>query len=164
MRPRERLPIAYRNLCYTAQTNSCILIHEKGACLEMLYRQAPEAKVARPNWTFLTNHGLVLTYIGSNPECTGLQIAAAVGVTERAVRSIVADLHAAGYITPQRIGRGTRYQVNTAMPLRHEHERAVTVGELLRLLQDAEERAADAEVEPRRASTAPADTKDIHSH
>lgn len=85
-------------------------------------------------WNFLTNHGLALTYIGRHPECTGLEIAQAIGITERAARKIVADLENAGYIERERIGRRNRYQVDTSLPLRHRGERAVTVGELLELL------------------------------
>lgn len=87
-----------------------------------------------PAWTFLTNHGLVLTYIGGHPDSTGLEIAHAVGITERAVRKIVADLQGEGYLEPEKIGRRNRYRINTTLPLRHRGERAVTVGELLELL------------------------------
>lgn len=93
-------------------------------------------------WTFLTNHGLVLTYVGTHPECTGLEIAFAVGITERAVRRILTDLQAEGYIQTERIGRRSRYQIRMEMPLRHQNERSATVGDLLRLLQSSEGRAA----------------------
>ncbi len=86
------------------------------------------------SWSFLTNHGLVLTYIGRYPDSTGLEIAQAVGITERAARKIVADLLAEGYIELEKVGRRNRYRLNTARPLRHPGERAVTVGELLGLL------------------------------
>ena len=42
-------------------------------------------------WSFLTNHALVLTYIDGHPESTGLQIAQAVGITERATRNLEAQ-------------------------------------------------------------------------
>ena len=87
------------------------------------------------SWNFLTNHGLALTYIGRQPECTGLEIAQAIGITERAARNIVADLEGAGYVQREKIGRRNRYQVDTSLPLRrHPAERTVTVGELLELL------------------------------
>src|SRR3990172_308204 len=86
------------------------------------------------SWSFLTNHGLLLTYIGRYPDSTGLAMAQAVGITERAVRTIVADLLAAAYIQREKVGRRNRYRLNTALPLRHPVERAATVGELLGLL------------------------------
>ncbi len=85
-------------------------------------------------WRFLTNHGLVLTYIGRYPDSTGLEIAQAVGITERAARKIVADLLAEGYIELEKIGRRNRYRLNAHLPLRHPAERTATVGELLGLL------------------------------
>jgi len=87
-----------------------------------------------PPWTFLTNHALVLTFIGRHPESTGLEVAQAVGITERAVRKIVDDLEVAGYIEREKVGRRNRYRVNPARPLPFPGERAVTVGELLHLL------------------------------
>ena len=87
-----------------------------------------------PEWTFLTNHGLVLTYIGNHRDSTGLEIAQAVGITERAVRKIVADLQSDGYIEREKVGRRNRYRVNSAQPLRYLGGQAVTVGELLGLL------------------------------
>lgn len=86
-------------------------------------------------WTFLTNHGLVLSFVGSHPECTGLEIGQAVGITERAVRRILTDFQTEGYIQTERIGRRSRYHIRTEMPLRHQHERSATVGDLIRLLQ-----------------------------
>ena len=47
------------------------------------------------SWSFLTNYALVLTYIGQRPDSTGVEIAGAVGITERATRKIIADLQAA---------------------------------------------------------------------
>lgn len=93
-------------------------------------------------WSFLTNHGLVLMYVGQHPDSTGRDIAEAVGITERAVRSIVADLRSAGYLEPERVGRRNRYRINASQSLRHLGERAVTVGELLELLWRDEEPAA----------------------
>ncbi len=85
-------------------------------------------------WSFLTNHALVLTYIGRYPDTTGLALAQAVGITERAARKIVADLLAKDYIQREKIGRRNRYRLNVSLPLRHPVERAATVGELLGLL------------------------------
>src|SRR5512142_2331339 len=86
------------------------------------------------SWSFLTNHSLVLTYIGRYPDSTGLEIAQAVGITERAARAIVADLLAENYIEREKVGRRNRYRLNIHLPLRHPAERTATVGELLGLL------------------------------
>lgn len=101
-----------------------------------------------PTWTFLTNHGLVLTYVGRHPESTGLGIAQAVGITERAARKIVADLEAERYIEREKIGRRNRYRINITLPLRHPGERTATVGELLDLLWREENLASPPEAHP----------------
>ena len=49
-------------------------------------------------WSFLTNHGMVLGLVPKQPRITGLQISQQIGITERAVRSIISDLDTAGYI------------------------------------------------------------------
>lgn len=85
-------------------------------------------------WSFLTSHGLVLVYVGGHPRSTGLEIAVAVGITERAVRKILVDLEAAGYIERERVGRRNRYRIETGLPLLRLGDQAVTVGELLHLL------------------------------
>ena len=63
-----------------------------------------------------------------------MEIAQAIGITERAVRKIMADLHAAGYIETEKIGRRNRYRVDTSRPLRRVGERDLTVGELLAIV------------------------------
>ena len=80
---------------------------------------------------FLTNDGLVLAYVSDHLESTGLEIANAVGITERSARQILANLQAAGYIQWEKVGRRNRYCVNAAQPIRLVGEREVTVGELL---------------------------------
>jgi len=87
------------------------------------------------SWTFLTNQALVLIHIGRRPDSTGLEIAAAVGITERAVRKIVVELQAAGYLEAERIGRRNRYSVDVHRPLRNSAEPQLTIGELLALVR-----------------------------
>lgn len=91
--------------------------------------QRPEA-----GWTFVTTHTLVLLCIARDPEVRMTDVAARVGVTERRVQSIVAELVTTGYVTRSRRGRRNRYEIDGARPLRHletEHRR---LGELLSLL------------------------------
>ena len=85
----------------------------------------------RASWTFLTNHAHVLVCLAEEPDIRGRDIAARVGITERAAQAIIADLAAEGYITRTREGRRNRYEVHAAAPLRHELEHDTTVGELL---------------------------------
>jgi predicted ArsR family transcriptional regulator len=88
-------------------------------------------------WTFVTNHGAVLALIGEHGQITAREIAQAAGITERAVRKIIADLEAEGYIDKTRVGRANVYRVNVHLPLRREDRRDVAVGELLTALSSA---------------------------
>jgi DNA-binding transcriptional regulator PaaX len=85
-------------------------------------------------WRFLTNHALVLAHLGQRPASTGLEIAQAVGITERAVRKILAELQGAGYIEVERIGVRNRYRVDVHRPLQEIGGRRLTVGELVALI------------------------------
>jgi DNA-binding IclR family transcriptional regulator len=84
-----------------------------------------------PGWTFLTNHGHVLVCIAKNADVRISEIAAQVGIGERAAQGIVTDLVEGGYVTRTRVGRRNHYMVNPTLPLRHPLERDHQVGELL---------------------------------
>jgi hypothetical protein len=86
------------------------------------------------SWTLLTGHGHVLVEIAGNPEARIRDIASVVGLTERTVQAIVADLEATGYLTRTRIGRRTRYTVNPDSQFRHSAQQGLRVGPLLALL------------------------------
>jgi hypothetical protein len=93
------------------------------------------------HWTFLSNHGQVLLSIAKNPHSTTRQIAGAVGITERATQSIIADLEEAGYLTRQRIGRRNDYELHLNMPLRHVNQEGHTVAEIFAPLLQNRRRA-----------------------
>jgi DNA-binding transcriptional regulator PaaX len=84
-----------------------------------------------PGWTFLSNHGHVLICLARYPNIPLRHVAARVGITERAVQRIVAELEGAGYLTRFREGRRNRYRIHRDEPLRHALERHHTVGQLL---------------------------------
>ena len=86
-------------------------------------------------WTFLTNHSHVLLCLVEDPEQRLRDVAERVGITERAVFRIVADLEEAGVITRRREGRRNQYEVHGDRPLRHAVEAHRTVGDLLGLLR-----------------------------
>lgn len=85
----------------------------------------------RSTWTFLTNHAHVMLCLVSDPELRLRDLAARVGITERAAQRIVAELVEGGYIERARVGRRNSYTVHLERPLRHPLEQAHTVGELL---------------------------------
>jgi DNA-binding transcriptional ArsR family regulator len=85
-------------------------------------------------WTFFTNHAMVLSFLAKHPRITARDASLAIGITERATRKIIADLDAAGYITKKREGRRIRYRINPELPLRHEMHQDTAVGEFLKVL------------------------------
>jgi len=89
---------------------------------------------SRAEWTFLTNHAHVLLCIAQDVEIRLRDLAAKVGITERAVQRIVSELEVTGYITRQRNGRRNRYQVHTQQPLRHTIEEHRSVKDLMQLI------------------------------
>ena len=82
-------------------------------------------------WTFLTNHAHVLLCVAENPNVRLRDVAAQVGITERAAQRIVTELEDAGYLEREREGRRNIYRLNTGMPLRHPLDRSHRIGELL---------------------------------
>lgn len=96
-------------------------------------RSKPAAPKAGP-WTFLTNHAHVLLCIARDPEARMREVANQVGITERAVQRIVAELEAAGYLVHERDGRRNRYEVRAAQPLRHPIEQHCRVAQLIKMV------------------------------
>ena len=85
-------------------------------------------------WTFITNHGLLLAYIAKHPQSTARAIASAVNLTERTVHKIIAELEAEKYIERRRVGRNNEYHINSRTRLRHETTLDVMVEDLIKLL------------------------------
>ena len=86
------------------------------------------------SWTLLTGHGHVLVEVARNPTARIRDISAVVGLTERTVQVVVADLEAAGYLTRTRTGRRTLYTVNRDSLFRHSAQEGLSVGPFLDLL------------------------------
>jgi MarR family len=85
-------------------------------------------------WTLLTGHGHVLVEIARNPKARIRDISPVVGLTERTVQAIVADLEAAGYLTRTRDGRRNLYTINSDSLFRHPAQEGHRVGPFLALL------------------------------
>lgn len=95
---------------------------------------------SKPRWTFLTNHAHVLVCISEDHSLRGRDIAERVGITERAVQAIIADLVADGYLTRHRVGRRNTYEVHADLPLRHPIEADHSAADLLGALGRARRR------------------------
>jgi DNA-binding IscR family transcriptional regulator len=95
-----------------------------------------------PAWTFLTNHAHVLLCVAGEPDTRVRDLATRVGITERAVLRILAELEEDGYITRTRIGRRSSYTINEDLPLRHAIEAHRTVHDLIQLGRPPRRRAS----------------------
>jgi DNA-binding MarR family transcriptional regulator len=103
-----------------------------------------------PTWTFLSNHAHVLLCIARNPEITMKSISELVGITERAVQRIVADLVQQEYLRRDKDGRRNRYTISAQKPLRHPIEAHRNVDSILELVLSKKERADMLESEENR--------------
>ena len=83
------------------------------------------------DWTFLTNHAVVLICIARDKRTRLRDIADCAGITERAAQSLVGDLCEAGYITRHRLGTRNFYEVHPELPLRDSIAPEMEAGELL---------------------------------
>lgn len=82
-------------------------------------------------WTFLTNHTHVLVCLYRNPEITLREVAVLVGITERMVQKIVAELVEAAYLEVTKVGRRNTYQITVDKKLRHPLESHRSIGDML---------------------------------
>lgn len=88
-------------------------------------------------WTFLSNHTHVLVCLAANSSGTLREVAAKVGITERAVQRIVSELEAAGVLHRERDpadARRNRYRIDADAALRHPLEAHCRIGDLLRMV------------------------------
>ena len=102
------------------------------ACLK--FPLGAHVMTSTSGWTFITNHGLVLSYIFHNARSTAREIANYIGVTERTTHKIISDLEQEGYIERRKAGRRNVYRVDPTLPLRHHTKQDVMVEDVLEAL------------------------------
>jgi hypothetical protein len=103
---------------------------------------AASKEPASAQWTFLSNHAHVLILLSRDPSVVLRKVALEVGITERAVQRIIADLEAGGIIEREKIGRQNHYRIRTGQHLRHPVESHCTIGQLLALVNNSDENSA----------------------
>ena len=79
-------------------------------------------------WELLSNHGKVLVCLARDPDVRVSEIAELVGIKERAVQRILAELRDDGLVESTRTGRRNRYRINRS---RREPWAEAPVGKLL---------------------------------
>ena len=93
-----------------------------------------EQPAEKTGWTFLTNHAHVLILLSQDASQVLREVALKVGITERAVQRIIADLELDGFIERERVGRKNHYRILTKRPLRHPIESHRTIGDLIAMI------------------------------
>jgi DNA-binding transcriptional ArsR family regulator len=81
-----------------------------------------------------------LLFIAHDPDARLRDLAAALDVTERTAYGIVVDLTEAGYVVKEKDGRRNRYHIQTHLLLRDSIGPERTIGEVLDLLADTQQR------------------------
>lgn len=112
--------------------------------VNMKSAQKPNSGGEVARWTFLTNHAHVLLCLAGQPDMVLRQVSAEVGITERAVQKIVAELEAAGLLIRHREGRRNVYSLKPNQPLRHPIEAHCTVEGLIQFVLHKKPSAAGA--------------------
>ena len=85
-------------------------------------------------WTFITNHGAVLTLVAERGQITAREIGYKLDLAERSVHRIITDLETDGYLEKHRDGRLNYYRVSKQKPLRRDDMHHVKIGNLLGVL------------------------------
>src|SRR4051794_13385586 len=91
-------------------------------------------------WEFLSNHAQALLCIADDPDVRLRDIAATVGITERAAHRIVDELVEDGYLSREKKGRRNHYAVKSHMPLRDPLVRDRKIADLLELFAGSDGR------------------------
>lgn len=95
---------------------------------------ASESSTKKTGWTFLTNHSHVIILLARQPDMVLREVASEIGITERAVQRIIADLEEDGFLIREKIGRQNHYRVVRDLPLRHPIEGHKFIGDLVDLI------------------------------
>ncbi len=95
----------------------------------------PHPAEKKIRWTFLTNHAHVLLMLSQDASLVLREVALKIGITERAVQRIIADLEQDGFIERKKVGRKNHYRILTNLPLRHPIEAHRSIGDLIALIR-----------------------------
>jgi predicted transcriptional regulator len=112
-----------RSTAHALATSTAKMADGRRACAQTQHR-----------WTFLSNHGHVLLLLGREQMVVLREVAERVGITERAVQRIIADLEQGGFLHREKVGRQNRYSIRPDRPLRHSIEAHRTIGDLMKIL------------------------------
>ncbi|MFT7172358.1 MAG: putative transcriptional regulator [Paracoccaceae bacterium] len=85
-------------------------------------------------WTFLTNHFHIIVSLSREPYSRIRDLSDEVGITQRAVQRILAELVEDKVLKVRKEGRRNFYTINRKKRLKHSLENKHSIGELLDIL------------------------------
>lgn len=85
-------------------------------------------------WTFLSNHCHILVALERDPTLRISDLAVAIGITQRAVQRILAELVEDNFLKVRKDGRRNIYSINRKKRLKHSLEKKSSIGDLLDVL------------------------------
>ncbi|MEP6870987.1 MAG: MarR family transcriptional regulator [Anaerolineaceae bacterium] len=89
---------------------------------------------ARPNWTLLSPHGLVLFFLAMNPHSTLREMSGLLELSERTLYTVIKDLSQAHMVRTGRVGRQNSYTVNADARFVHPAFAHLRLGDFLATL------------------------------
>lgn len=99
-------------------------------------------------WGLLTNHAYVLIHIAEHPKSTLREIAASVGITDRAALSILRALEQDAIIARQKEGRRNSYTLDIEALMSHRSHGRYSVEQIASALMAIAGRMPGADVPP----------------
>ncbi|MGJ8638764.1 MAG: helix-turn-helix transcriptional regulator [Opitutaceae bacterium] len=87
-------------------------------------------------WNLISNHASVLILLSRDGNQPLRQVSYTIGITERAVQRMVADLEEAGYLTRERKGRQNTYNIHREALISHPLLRGISLGAFLDLCNE----------------------------
>ena len=93
-----------------------------------------EKRSSGRSWSFLTNHAVVYLHLVEHPGDTIRQVSDHLGMADRTVAGVIADLKREGYVSATKLGKQNVYAVNINLPLRRRPYARYSVSEFFALL------------------------------
>ena len=88
-----------------------------------------------PAWSLLSTHGLVLFFLGMNPDATLRDISERLGLTERTIHNVIKNLSRADMVRIRKVGRRNSYKLNGDAHFVHPMFAHLRLGNFLEALQ-----------------------------
>jgi len=93
-----------------------------------------EERLTVRGWSFLTNHAVVYLHLVEHPGDTIRQLSDHLGMADRTVAAVLADLKRDGYISATKLGKQNRYTINTYLPMKRRPYARYSVANFFALL------------------------------